>query len=129
MPRAESLTIGEVTERLVVLISSELGSHATSITADMLHRELVSVAQATPISMTEAGMQEEGFEGFSGEDPAQERADELGGVAHGAGSAALGRGTRQDPFVMPPQGTVPLSEFRTRKGLEARVQSCVVFDY
>ena len=120
-PRAESLKISAVVVRLRALLGGDEGEfYAQPIAEDMLHRELLKVAREAPIVMTEAGVQEEGFDGFSGEDPEQERANELSATLDGEGAdTLLGRGTRTDPHVMPPHGTVPLSEFRARKGLEA----------
>ena len=51
-------------------------------------------------------------------DPYQKRKEELNDFIDGDGDRSLGRGTKDDPHPMPPHGSVPLSEFRCRKGLD-----------
>ena len=120
VPRRESLRVSEVAARLRELIGGgEEGSFLDVATTEQhLYEELLAVAQGTNVTVTEAGLQDEGMPGNTGADPFDVRAEELADAIDGAGTS-VGTGTRTDPHPFPAHGTIPLSEFRTRKGLEA----------
>jgi hypothetical protein len=111
-PRPDSTTIASLSAAIL-----ELGTFANfrgdrGMLEDLVWRELYEFVCRQDVSFVESGLPHS-YEGESGQDPLQERADVLEAFIDGVGTEAIsGRGTRADPFNVP-RGTVPLSEFKS----------------
>lgn len=109
-PRTSSMNIATLAGRVAAIAPLQFGAMSRTMLEDMLYRELVAVVHSIDMSFDECGLPHQ-CHGETGNEPLQERADELSAAVDGEGRAALdGNGTYRRP-LSPPRGTVAVSEF------------------